>query len=164
MPDYRRIHLEGGTYFSTLVTAQRSPAFAKPETRLLLRQAIQKVRRQHPFGIVGMVILPDHLHTISRLPQGDSDFPTRWRLIKTHMTQHAGCGQRFWQPRYWEHAIRDDVDLARHLDYIHWNPLKHSLVSRVEDWPWSSFHRYVAAGVYPLDWCGSPALADYAFG
>jgi putative transposase len=164
MPDYRRVYLEGGTYFFTLVTARRAPVFAEPETRLILRTAIQKVRRQHPFEIVGMVILPDHLHALWRLPDGDCDFSIRWRLIKTHVTRYAGRGGSFWQKRYWEHAVRDERDLVRHLDYLHWNPLKHGLVTRVQDWPWSSFHRYVTAGAYPVDWCGAQSLADYAFG
>jgi len=164
MPDYKRLYIEGGTYFFTLVTARRAPVFAEPGTRLILRTAIQKVRCRHPFEIVGMVILPDHLHALWRLPAGDSDFSIRWRLIKTHMTRYAGQGKRLWQARYGEHAIRDEHDLSHHLDYLHWNPVKHGLVERVQDWPWSSFHRYVAAGVYPVDWCGSRELADYAFG
>jgi putative transposase len=164
MSNYKRLYIEGGTYFFTLVTAKRTPIFAEPEARLILRTAIQKVRRSHPFDIVGMVVLPDHLHALWRLPDGDDDLPLRWRLIKTHMTRYAGRGTRLWQKRYWEHAIRDDRDLSRHLDYLHWNPLKHGLVARVQDWPWSSFHRYVAAGRYPPDWCGSRELADYAFG
>lgn len=164
MPDYKRVYIEGGTYFFTLATAWRAPRFAEPETRLILRTAIKKVRSRHPFEIVGMVILPDHLHALWRLPAGDSDFSLRWRLIKTHMTRYAGRGRRLWQDRFWEHAIRDERDLAHHLDYLHWNPMKHGLVTRVQDWPWSSFHRYVSAGLYPLDWCGSRELADYAFG
>jgi len=164
MAEYRRIYINGGTYFFTLATARRAPIFCAPEVRLILRTAIQKVRQRHPFEIVAMVVLPDHMHALWRLPANDSDFSLRWRLIKTHMTRHAGHGKRLWQQSYWEHAIRDERDLSHHLDYLHWNPVKHGLVERVQDWPWSSFHRYVAAGVYPIDWCGSRELADYAFG
>ena len=164
MSEYKRLYVDGGTYFFTLVTARRAPVFSAPEARLILRTALQKVRQRHPFEIVGMVVLPDHLHALWRLPANDCDFSLRWRLIKTHMTRYAGHGKRLWQHSYWEHEVRDERDLSQHLDYLHWNPVKHGLVERVQDWPWSSFHRYVASGVYPVDWCGSLELADYAFG
>ena len=160
MSDHNPEHVDGETYFLTLVSARRAPIFSAPETRLMLRTAIQKVRQRHPFEIVGMVVLPDHLHALCRLPQDDHDFSLRWRLIKTHMTRYAGQGTRLWQQGYSEHAVPDELDLSRHLDYLHWNPVKHGLVERVQDWPWSSFHRYVTAGVYPADWCGSSELAS----
>jgi putative transposase len=96
------------------------------------------------------VLLPDHLHCLWTLPDGDADFSRRWSVIKRLTTQ--ACGSPIWQPRFWEHAIRDERDLHRHLDYVHGNPVKHGLVQRAADWPYSSFHRYLRNGAYPEDW------------
>ena len=111
------------------------------------------------------MILPDHLHIVMTLPAADADFPTRWRLIKRRFTdavaksrasvpRHDNGEHALWQRRYWEHTIRDETDFARHVDYIHFNPVKHALVTRVRDWPHSSFHRYVRNGLLPVDWGG----------
>jgi REP-associated tyrosine transposase len=168
MSNYRRAPAPGGTFFFTAVTFQRRPLLTTPGMRPLLRQAIIETRRERPFRIVAQVLLPDHLHTIWELPPGDTEFPTRWRLIKTRVTRslrqagmdvtHPVAARRqrhqhaVWQRRFWEHMVRDKNDLARHVDYIHWNPVKHGLVDRVGDWPWSTFHRDVRLGVYPSDW------------
>ena len=119
-----------------------------------------------------MVVLPEHLHAILTLPEGDSDCATRWALIKANFsrflprtepisTSRAAKGERgIWQRRYWEHLIRDDEDLDRHVDYIHWNPVKHGLVARPSDWPHSSIHRYIANGILPADWGGTSFVRD----
>lgn len=117
---------------------------------------------RHPFSIVAMVVLPEHLHCVWTLPENDSNYSTRWLLIKAAFTRATGSGcakggrgrQSLWQPRFWEHTIRDDRDLERHVDYIHFNPVKHGCVARVRDWPYSSFHRYVRAQMMPEDWGG----------
>ena len=121
-------------------------------------------------------MLPDHLHAIWSLPEGDADFATRWSLIKSGFSRGLSAsaarspsklGKRekgIWQRRYWEHVIRDEADMARHIDYIHFNPVKHGLVSRVCDWPHSSFHRYVAEGVLPADWGGDVGEISGSFG
>jgi putative transposase len=126
----------------------------------------QSVQDRHPFETIAICILPDHMHAIWSLPEGDSDFSLRWSLIKSAFTRGlkletdrtpskiAKRERGLWQRRYWEHAIRDDRDLAHHVDYIHFNPVKHGYVSRVVDWPHSSFHRYVANGTLPSDWGG----------
>ena len=156
MPRYRRACVPAGTYFFTLVTARRQPLLTHPEVRAALREGIVQVRASLPFGIDGWVLLPDHLHAVWTLPPGDADFSNRWRLIKRHVTHTCRPGgDSLWQPRFWEHLIRDERDLRQHLDYLHGNPLKHGLVSQVRDWPWSSFHRYVHQGVYPPDWGGA---------
>ncbi|MGL5407242.1 MAG: REP-associated tyrosine transposase, partial [Shewanella sp.] len=133
----------------------------------LLRQSVAKVQQAHPFAIHAWVVLPDHLHCILSLPEGDTDFPLRWRLIKSHLSRVLPVNERrsqtrlrhgergIWQRHYWEHLIRDEQDYRRHMDYVHINPLKHGHVTRVADWPYSTFHRYVASGIYPPDWCGS---------
>mgnify|MGYP002413699748 FL=1 len=167
MARYRRARVAGGTYFFTVVTERRQRVLVLPEVRAALRAAIENVRVARPFDIKGWVLLPDHIHAIWTLPPGDTDFATRWRLIKSHVTRCCAflftpefqtrrrevkhCGT-LWQHRYWEHLLRDEADLRNHLDYLHWNPVKHGLVHRVADWPWSSFHRYVAQGDYPPDW------------
>lgn len=170
MPDYRRDHTPGGTWFFTIVTYRRRRLLTHPAVRLALRGAIEKTRTSHPFTIDAWVLLPDHLHCLWTLPPGDTGFPARWSLIKRRTSQTlADCpgllpppGQSrtrrrestLWQRRFWEHRIRDEDDLKRHLDYIHWNPVRHGLVGHVGDWPWSTFHCWLKRGMYPEDWGG----------
>ena len=171
MPNCRRARVAGASYFFTLVTYQRRPLFVDEYARLCLRYAISKVRDEHPFEIDGFCLLPDHLHTIWTLPVGGGDYSGRWRAIKGNFSRNyrrlnsdstKAVGSRrvrgetnIWQRRFWEHLIRDDDDFQRHLDYLHFNPVKHGHVHAVADWPWSSFHRYVRKGVYPGNWGGS---------
>ena len=170
MTAYRRAYVPGGSYFFTVVTERRQPVLTNADVRMALRDAIAIVRETLPFQIDGWILLPDHLHAIWTLPEGDADFSSRWRLIKRHVTRSCGaayarpeyltgrraakqCGT-FWQHRFWEHLLRDERDFRQHLDYLHGNPLKHGLVEQVADWPWSSFHRWVRRGLYPADWAG----------
>ncbi|MEI6209946.1 MAG: transposase [Desulfuromonadales bacterium] len=132
---YRRVMVEGGTYFFTLTLADRRKSILVDHVDLL-RSAIRLVRDRHPFTIEAIVIMPEHLHTIWTLPEGDKDYPTRWALIKAGFSRalikdekvsesRLAKGERgIWQRRYWEHLIRDDDDFARHVDYIHFNPVK----------------------------------------
>jgi putative transposase len=163
---YRRAYTPGGTFFFTLVTEGRRPVFSAAEAVEVLRDAFRTVRKSRPFDLDAMVVMPEHLHCIWTLPPGDADFSTRWRLIKTWFTKHcepdwchvpgpacvAKRAQAVWQQRYWEHQLRDDADFAHHVDYIHYNPVKHGLAKSPMDWPYSSFCRYVEAGVYPANW------------
>lgn len=151
---YRRDFTPGGTYFFIVVTAERRPLLAEPATVTLLRGAFRTAMTHHPFRIDAIVVLPDHLHTIWTLPEGDSDYPRRWNRIKSLFT--AGCpahlrpipsatriGRReqgVWQRRFWEHRIRDDADFNHHVSYIHWNPVKHGFVQAPGEWAYSSFH------------------------
>ncbi len=171
MRQYRR-NRDGKIFFFTLVTHERRPILTTDLGRCSLRQAILTVRDDHPFSILSIVLLPDHLHAVLELPRDDSDYSKRWRLIKakfTRLWREQGSsegeitvsrerkGERgLWQRRFYEHTCRDEADLKRCVDYCHVNPLKHGLVERVVDWPWSSFHRYVRQGEYPPDW-GSAA-------
>jgi putative transposase len=119
---------------------------------------------------------PDHLHAIWTLPEADADFALRWRLIKSTFSRSLPRGERIsqcrsekgereiWQRRYWEHILRDENDVARHIDCIHFNPVKHGHVTRVKDWPFSSFHRMVKAGTYPEDWGGDVGGDGKEFG
>lgn len=155
MPNYRRLRQQGGTYFFTQVTGDRFPWLDGEIGRKALRNAIDSVRINHPFEVQGIVLLPDHIHCIWTLPQGEDDFPTRWRLLKTYVTnQLKGRYPKdsIWQKRYWEHLIRDETDLENHLNYIHYNPVKHGLCKAPKDWAYSSFHRFVSQGIYPQDW------------
>ena len=172
MPNYRRAYVPGGSYFFTLVTHRRKQFLCDETARTILRQSISKVRRRWPFQINAIVLLPDHLHCVWTLPSGDSDFSTRWNQIKGHFTKEwlASGGREaissesrlkkrergVWQRRLFEHCCRDEGDFRRCVEYVHINPLKHGLVERVVDWPWSSFHRYVRLGEYSEDW-GSAA-------
>lgn len=165
MTTYRRNFVPGGRYFFTVSLASRRSALLT-EKVAWLRAAFRNTQERHPFTIDAIVILPDHLHTIWTLPEGDADFATRWRLIKSAFSHglprgeaasasRAAKGERgIWQRRYWEHTLRGDADLARHVDYVHINPVKHGHVRRVRDWPYSSFHRMVRLGLYPIDWAG----------
>lgn len=167
--------MKGGTFFFTVTLADRSAELLVKHIDLL-RQVYGSVQNHHPFETIAICVMPDHLHAIWTLPEEVSDFPLRWSLIKSRFSKALpDVAQRsaskltkrekgIWQRRYWEHVIRDETDLARHVDYIHFNPVKHGLVSQVSDWPYSSFQRYVACGVLPIDWGGEVRLADGAFG
>ncbi|MFZ5661735.1 MAG: REP-associated tyrosine transposase [Pseudomonadota bacterium] len=172
---YRRARFPGGTYFFTVNLADRSSDLLVRHVDVL-RASVRDVRIRHPFEIVAWVTLPEHLHTVWRLPDGDADFATRWMLIKAGFSRRLpsstdiGRSRRrkrereIWQRRYWEHAIRDEDDLARHVDYTHFNPVKHGRVQRASDWPYSSLHRYIARGVHPADWATAPDEAASRFG
>ena len=151
MPNYRRNLVPGGTYFFTVTLADRRSRALVDHVEAL-REAVRRIQQARPFRIDAWVVLPDHLHAIWTLPEGDADYSSRWREIKTAFTRAAGGG--VWQRGFWEHTLRDERDYAAHIDYVHINPLKHGLVERVRDWPYSSFHRAVAQGVYPANWAG----------
>ena len=140
-----------------------------------LRLAIAQTRKQHPFVIEAIVVLPDHLHVMMTLPQDDADFPNRLSLIKRRFTtavakagtairRHPNGEIALWQRRFWEHTIRNENDFERHVNYIHFNPIKHELVTKVRDWPYSSFHRYVRLGLLPRDWAGDVRQSQKVFG
>lgn len=166
MPNYRRAWRQGGTYFFTVNLLQRHNNDLLIRHIDTLREAVRSVRHRHPFQIHGWVVLPDHLHCIIELPVNDSDFATRWRLIKLEFSKSIPKTERrsrvrirrgergIWQRRYWEHLIRDEADYQAHMDYLHFNPVKHQYVTRVADWPYSTFHRLVEEDVYPVDWAG----------
>jgi putative transposase len=174
MVRYRRNFIPGGTYFFTVTLADRRST-ALVDHIVGLRSAFRAARRARPFAIDAIVILPDHLHAILTLPSNDADFPSRLRRIKGHFSSaliEAGLDLRrwpngdlaLWQRRFWEHTIRDDNDFARHVDYVHFNPIKHGLVRLVRDWPYSSFHRYVRKGLLPEDWAGDISENEADFG
>ncbi|ACK66834.1 conserved hypothetical protein [Rippkaea orientalis PCC 8801] len=182
MSNYRRSYLPGGVFFLTLVTYHRLPLFSKAENVSLLRKAIAKMRTENPFEITAAVILPDHLHFIWSLPPDDSNYSQRVSRLKVLFTRSLqkkrllsvdiSASRRkhresnIWQRRFWEHTIRNDDDLQKHLDYIHYNPVKHGLVSCPHLWEYSSFHKWVDQGNYQPDWgccCGenSPQIPDF---
>lgn len=164
MTDYRRHFVPGGSYFFTVALAQRSGRLLT-DNIALLRRAVSDVKHEQPFVLVAMVVLPEHLHCVWTLPAGDCDYPTRWKKIKALFSRGLPKGERrstsrvakgergIWQRRYWEHTLRND-DMRRHVDYIHFNPVKHGYVQSVKEWPYSTFHRYVRQGLYADDWAG----------
>jgi putative transposase len=165
---YRRSFLPGGAFFFTVVTAERRPLFTEQKNVATLRAAFRTVQSQRPFTLEAAVVLPDHLHCVWTLPPGDADFSTRWRLVKTWFTKHCDSTLRaeaanariargesgLWQQRYWEHLLRDETDYRHHIEYIHFNPVKHGYAKAPIDWPYSSFRRYVQTGMYPKNWGG----------
>ena len=165
MSDYRRLYIPGGTYFFTLVTYHREPIFADERRVILLRQAFREVKSKRPFDLLAAVVLPDHLHCLWRLPKSDADFSTRWQMVKTAFSRQIPAdvkkdgSKRVWQPRFYEHCLRDERDFQKHLNYIHYNPVKHGLVVSPGEWPHSSFKRFVSLGWYAEDW-GNVAPVD----
>jgi putative transposase len=164
---YRRVNIAGGAYFFTLVTERRRPLFRERAAVALFLDAVESIRSRHPFQVDAYVVLPDHLHALWTLPEGDAKFSTRWRLIKeaftrAYMKAHEAPDrsesrrtkgeQGVWQRRFWEHVIRDDADFAAHLDYIHFNPVHHGLAAAPCDWPYSSFRTWMERGVYDATW------------
>lgn len=163
---YRRSQTKGGSFFFTIVTHERQKILCHDENAALINEAFQRVTLKYPFDIDAFVLLPDHIHCIWTLPRGDNDFSTRWRLIKSYFTK--GCRdeyknvltlsrsrkneQAIWQRRFWEHTIRDENDFSRHVDYIHYNPVRHGLPKSPREWPHSSFHQYVKRGIYDFNW------------
>ncbi len=165
MPIYKRFYEQGGLYFFTVNLQHRS------DNDLLVRYidelyaAIARVQGSHPFKIHAWIVLNDHMHCIWEMPQHDSDFSIRWRLIKRYFSsslpktefipdkRKQRLERGIWQRRFWEHLIRDEQDYWNHVNYIHNNPVKHGYVSNVKDWPYSTYHRFVKKGIYPMDWC-----------
>lgn len=163
MPRFIRAHVPGGTFFFTVALLERR-RFLLTEHIDALRAAFARVRTQRPFTIDAAVILPDHLHCIWTLPDGDADFSTRWHAIKSSFARtipkderlsarRVAKGERgIWQRRFFEHTIRDEMDFTRHVDYIHYNPVKHHHADGAIDWKYSTFRRYLKRGAYASDW------------
>ena len=175
--NYRRSKMVNASYFFTVNLANRSSQLLIEQIHIL-REAFRRVKSEHPFEIEAIVVLPEHLHTLWRLPDNDADYSTRWMLIKSAFSRQIQKnetirpsrqrqGERgIWQRRYWEHTIRDEKDWQRHFDYIHYNPVKHGWVAKAVDWQYSSFHRYVRLGWLSPDWgCAdsSPVIQSPSF-
>ena len=170
MPNYKRVRF-GSTYFFTVVTYQRRQILCLKPCREILRDVTKQTRDAYPFTIDAMVLLPEHLHCIWTLPENDTNYSMRWGLIKKEFTKRAhdvvekmvgtahptasrmkhGEGA-IWQRRFWEHQIRDQEDYNAHVEYIHYNPVKHGLAKTPRGWEYSSFNRYVNDGIYERDW------------
>ena len=163
MPDYRRNRVPGGTYFFTVNLLDRNSRLLV-ENIELLRASVRRMRVLMPFHIDAGVVLPEHMHALWTLPEGDAEFPRRWQAIKMAFSRGIRVGEKrsrsrthrgergIWQRRFWEHTIRDERDYATHMDYIHFNPVKHGLATSAAGWPYSSFHQVVAKGLYPVAW------------
>ena len=172
---YRRANIEGGTYFFTVNLADRNSDMLIQQIDDL-RTIMRKVKQARPFKILAMVVLPEHLHAVWRLPRGDADYPQRWSLIKSGFSRRQEKGERIhasrnakrergiWQRRYWEHQIRDEADLVQHVDYIHFNPVKHGWVKKPVEWPHSTLHGYIERGMAPRDWGCSIDEVENGFG
>ncbi|MDK1227376.1 REP-associated tyrosine transposase [Cronobacter turicensis] len=157
MSRYRRLHIPGNTWFFTVnLRDRRSLLLCRAID--LLRAQVARVKRRYPFTIDAWVVLPEHMHCIWTLPEGDYDYSLRWQEIKKGFTRAylpRRAADTVWQRRFWEHGIRDEKDFRRHMDYVYFNPVKHGWVRQVCEWPFSSFHRDVARGLYPKTWAGN---------
>lgn len=169
MPNYRRTRIAGASFFFTVVSFDRRPLLTTPVARDCLRHALRETRARQPFQLDAICLLPEHLHCILTLPEHDMDFSGRWNRIKgLYSKRYLRHGRRpadvvdpprrrkgevaVWQRRFWEHSIRDETDFRRHLDCIHFNPVKHGHVMHPADWPWSSLRWYIELGWYDRDW------------
>ena len=177
MPNYKRNYVPGGTYFFTVVTHERRPFLTSELARTCLREAIEKEQKKRPFDLFAIVLLPDHLHAIWTLPPDDHDYSVRWAAIKENFTrQYLKKGgseggvsrsrkkhreRAVWQRRFWEHTCRDEDDLKRFLDYLHWNPCKHRLVESVKEYSWSTFQKFVKLGEYEENWGDADPCPDW---
>ncbi|MFM2006910.1 MAG: hypothetical protein RLZZ09_2565 [Pseudomonadota bacterium] len=171
MRTYQRLRIDGACYFFTVNLAEREGNILLIQHIEPLREAFRRTRQDHPFEIDAIVILPEHLNCIWQLPPDDSDYSTRWRLIKARFSMAIPKTERIsksrirksesgiWQRRYWEHAIRDQRDYQNHVDYIHYNPVKHGHAKAARDWPYSSFHLWLKRGYYHADWCAPLNIA-----
>ena len=161
MSDYRRLYVDGGIYFFTLVTHERKHILCQKPAIERLKSAFRYTAKKYPFQISGLVILPDHLHCILHLPENDHDFSKRWNMIKRYFSiGMKGClSQRreknVWQKRFWEHYIRDHSDYQKCLDYIYYNPVKHGYVNTPHDWIYSTLKRDVERGLYEANWANN---------
>ncbi len=183
MPNYRRDNSTGATWFFTVVTFHRRTFLCDDKVRVALRLAIRKIQLNYPFKIDAWVLLPDHFHCILTLPQCDSNFQLRIRLLKRYVTQTCSCflhhdhlntpsrrkrkESTIWQRRFWEHRIRSENDFRHHMDYVHYNPVKHGLSQSPTDWPYSTIHRLIKQGTYTKNWGSDPENAqnkNHAYG
>lgn len=167
MRTFIRNRVPGGVYFFTVNLARRAENTLLIEHIDRLREAYRLTCRERPFETIAAVVLPEHLHVIWRLPEGDDDYSTRWRLLKgrfshaiapheaRHQSRLRKCERGIWQRRYWEHTIRDEADLHAHIDYIHYNPVKHGWCNAPTEWPFSTLHRHTNQGRPPADWGSS---------
>jgi len=171
---YRRLRVPGGTYFFTVNLLERRSDLLVRQIDAL-REAVRRTRRERPFAIDAWVVLPEHMHCIVTRPEGDDDFSNRIKAIKIRFVRAVPTTERrsrtrvargergIWQRRFWKHAIRSEADYARHMDYVHSNPVKHGLVTFARDWPYSTFHHLVKSGLYPADW-GAGDIEDLPAG
>ena len=166
MPNYRRDYVQGGIYFFTIALQNRQARYLIDYIGDL-RTAYRHTQERYPFETLAFTVLPDHLHWVMQLPAGDKDYSRRIASLKSGFSRHLPDFLRapndwsvhkreagIWQRRFWEHRIRDERDLQNHIFYTYYNPVKHGLVAQVCDWPYSSFHRDVARGIFPRYWGG----------
>ncbi|MES9858118.1 MAG: transposase [Sedimenticola sp.] len=175
MVAYRRNFTPGASYFFTVTLLDRSSSLLTKKVDDL-REVMRSVQVERPFTIDAIVILPDHLHCIWTLPPNDADYSIRWREIKSRFSRRVPVGEPrtigrinksergIWQRRFWEHTLRDPLDVEMHVDYIHYNPVKHGHAQHVAEWPYSSVHRFVSRKEYPLDWADGEGLAGGGLG
>ena len=168
MPDYRRYFNPGAAIFFTVITHDRRLILCTEKGRDFLRQAIQNVKKDRPFESIAFALMPEHFHCLWKLPDEDGNFSVRMACIKKMFTRlwlengedqcdiskarkkHREKG--VWQKRFWEHTIRNEDDFINHVNYIHYNPVKHNLAKCPHAWPYSTFHQWMKDGYYKKEW------------
>ncbi len=171
MTAYRRDKMMGASYFFTVNILDRQSDLLTRHIDDLRFSYLQMITK-YPMQVDAMVVLPDHIHAIWTLPEDDDNYSIRWQTFKVLFSKSIPKDQQshrsesrinkrelgVWQRRFWEHRIRDETDFQRHMDYIHYNPVKHGYVTKVQDWEYSTFHRSLKLGIYESDWCGREVL------
>lgn len=153
--NYKRLFIQNGLVFITIVTNNRAPILVKHVK--LLESGYQNVRKHYDFELIAYSVQPDHIHCIIK-PSCINDYPKIVKSFKYSITKLFNVGlvnptyKKLWQNRYWEHIIRNEEDLNKHLDYIHYNPVKHGYANAVKDWQYSSFYKFVQNNLYCADW------------
>ena len=163
--NYLRYYIPDSIVFITQVVEGRASLFAKPANMVLLREVLRGAKERHPFTMLAYVFLPDHFHILIRPEEGLTHSQVM-QSAKSYFTyrfkreQNINGSLQLWQRRYWDHVIRDERDLENHLHYIHYNPVRHGLVTRPEEWPDSSHGAWVERGAYEIGW-GWAELPNY---
>jgi len=158
MPDYRRFYIPNSITFITCVTRDRYPYLKSKSDIDLFFSTLARVKEIKPFELMAYVVLPDHFHWLMKVDQSSGNFSKVMHSIKRNFTQNYKQAHNvqksisIWQRGFWDHVIRDERDLEIHLDYIHWNPIKHGCVNKPSNWPYSTYRDWEGMGIYDLGW------------
>ena len=163
---YKRLFVKNTYIFITIVTSKRRKILINNID--ILKRALKQTISHFNYEIYAICVLPDHLHMLIK-PYETKDYPKIIQQIKRYFSNNIDKEQienytltnsninrkecDIWQKRYWEHTIRDESDLNKHLDYIHYNPVKHGYVNKAKDWKYSSFKKFVDMNLYKIEWC-----------
>ena len=160
MTNIRRFFRENDIIFVTHVSNNRMPILI--DNFDLLCKAIETVRIKTQFNIIAWAVLPDHFHMI--VDPKKNNLSSLMKRIKLSFSWYYRqriemVKGRVWQNRFWDHIIRDEKDLNKQIDYIHYNAVKHGIVANAIEWKYSSIHQYFEDGLYSKEWGSSETLS-----